>query len=100
MRLPDYLAHRLVASDAEESRMPQLAEFRPLDEAGLYHDRGTHPMRAHPRESDRLGERRLWNLQSIEPRTQFPQQLGIESGAKLAGVNQIVLLEVSDQKGT
>src|SRR5215831_10776952 len=99
MRLPDYFARRLVGSDAEKSRMPQLAKSRPLDEAGLYNDLGSHPMRAETRESDRLSERRLWNFQGVEPRSQFQQQLGIESGAKLAGVNQFVVFEVSNQKG-
>src|SRR5258708_24074698 len=79
--------------------MPYLADFRPLDEACLYDDRGAQQVGAQAWEHNRLGERRLRNFEGFQPRTQFQQQLGIESGAKLAGVNQIVVLEVSHQKG-
>src|SRR5215472_17800584 len=99
MHLPDYFARRLVVSHAEKSRMSQLTEFRPLNEACLNDDRRSHPMRAQVRESDGFGERRLRNFQRVQPHTQFQQQLGVESCAKLAGINQIVVLEVSDQKG-
>src|SRR5438128_6168687 len=78
--------------------MPELAVHGPLDEGDLHDNLGTHPMRAQARQSFASGERRLLDLETIEPRAQVEQQLRVEPGADLAGEDEIVLIEVADEE--
>ena len=92
------LARRLVGADAEQPRMAQLAVHRPLDERDLHDDLGPHPVRAQARQPDGLGERRLRDLERVQPRAQIEQQLRVEAGADLAGEDEVVPLEVADEQ--
>src|SRR5262245_3412266 len=72
--------------------MAQLAVDGPLDEGDLHHDLGTHPVRAQARQPGRFRERRLRDLDAIEPRAQIEQQLRVEARADFAGEHEIVWL--------
>src|SRR6185436_4930000 len=72
--------------------MAQLAVRRPFDEGDLDDDLRTHPVRAHARQPDGLGERRLRDLERIEPRAELQQELRVEAGADLPGVDKVVVL--------
>ena len=78
--------------------MAQLAVHGPLDECDLHDDLGPHPVRAQARQSRGLRERRLRDLESVEPGTQVEQQLGVEAGADLAGKDEVVAVEVADKQ--
>ena len=78
--------------------MAKLAVHRPLDEGNLHDDLGPHPVRANARQSDGFGERRFRDLDRIEPRAKFQQQLGIEARADLPGEDEVVALEISDEQ--
>jgi hypothetical protein len=55
--------------------MAQLVVAGPLDEADLHDDLGTHPVGAQARQPDGFGERRLLDLERVEPRAQLEQHL-------------------------
>ena len=77
-------SRRLVGADAEQPGMAKLAVHRPLDEGDLHDDLGPHPVRAHARQADGFGERRLRDLERVQPRAEVEQQLRVEAGADLA----------------
>src|SRR5919197_5696017 len=68
--------------------MSEFAVDRPLDEADPDHERGSHPVRAHARQSDRSGEGRASGLERIESRAEPAQQAPIEASADFAGVDE------------
>ena len=70
--------------------MPELAVHRPLDERDLHDDLGADPVRAQARQPDALGERRLRDLERIQPRAEVQQQLRVEAGADLPGEDEVV----------
>src|SRR5438132_11998317 len=80
--------------------MAKLPVHRPLDESDLHDDLGTHPMRAFARQADRSGERRLRDLERIQPRAEVQQQLRIEARADLAREDKVdaALFEVADEQ--
>ena len=80
--------------------MAKLAVHRPFDEGDLHDDLGPHPVRAQARQPDGLGERRLRDLERIEPRAQVQQQLRVEARADLPGEDEVgrPSLEVADQQ--
>ena len=45
-----------------------------------------------------LRERRLRDLERVEPRAQVEQQLRVEAGADLAGEDEVVAVEVADEQ--
>src|SRR5436309_574200 len=75
--------------------MAKLAMHRPLDEGDLHDDLGTHPVRPNSGQPDGFGERGFWNLERIEPRAEFHQQLHIEARTYLAGEDKIFILEIT-----
>src|SRR5215216_6464871 len=78
--------------------MPQLAVDRPFNEGDLYDDLGTDPMRAYARQPDAPSERRLRDLEHIQPCAQLQQQLVVETGADFSGEDEVVGLEVADEQ--
>src|SRR5206468_11272638 len=66
-RLAYNLTRRLVEEDVQQPGMAELAVHRPLDEGDLHDDLGAHPVRAHARQPDGLGERPVPDLDPIQP---------------------------------
>jgi hypothetical protein len=77
----------------------ELAVHRPLDERHVHDDLGLHPVCAHTREPRPDGERRLLDLGRIEPRAQVHQQCPVETGADLAGEDELTLFIEANQQG-
>ena len=78
--------------------MAKLAVHRPFDEGDLDDDLRTHPMRAHAWQPDGLRERRLRDLERIQPRAEIQQQLRVETGADLPAKTKSSRLEVAHQQ--
>src|SRR5437762_14122968 len=78
--------------------MPQLTVLRPFDERYLNDHLRLHPVRPQLRQPLRSRERRLGNLDAVESRAQLEQQLGVESRADLAGVDEVVSIIVPDEQ--
>ena len=79
--------------------MAQLAVPGPLDEADLHDNLRTHPVRAQARQPLGLRERRLRNLERIQPRAKIQQQRVVEAGADLSGkARSPRLVEVADEQ--
>src|SRR5262245_56255237 len=96
--LADDVARRFVGTDAEQSRMAQLAVRGPFDERDLHDQLGPHPVRAFARQPDPSGERRRRDLEPIELDPKVQQLAGIEARADLAGKDQVVSLEHANQQ--
>ena len=65
---------------ADQSRMPQFAVRRPLDEGDLHDDLGTCPMRP-ARQSLTFRERSVWDFEFIETGAEIQEKLRIETRA-------------------
>ena len=70
----------------------------PFDEAGVDDDLRAHPVRAQARQSLGLGERRLRNLERVQPLTQLQQQRGVEASADLPGKAEVVAVALDSRK--
>src|SRR5215475_13562256 len=79
----------LVAADAEQPGMPELAVHRPLQERGLHHDLGTRPVGAPPGKALALRERRRRELEGIELPAQAAQALRVQPRADFAGEDEV-----------
>src|SRR5436190_7635669 len=77
--------------------MTEFAVRGPLDERDLDDELGTHPVGA-PGQSGAFRERRLRDLDAIEPCAELAQEPRVESGADLAGKHDIVAGEVANQQ--
>ena len=66
--------------------------------ADLHDDLGPHPVRTQSRKALRLRERRLVDLDRIEPRAKIEQQPRVEAGANLPREHEVVALEVADEQ--
>src|SRR5262245_51484619 len=78
--------------------MAQLSVSGPFDKRYLHNDLGTNPMCAHSRQASALGKRRPGLFDLVEPTPQIEQELGIESGADLAGKEQVASFKVADEQ--
>src|SRR5580700_8034652 len=80
--------------------MPQLAVHRPLDEADLYDQLRTYPVRAQARQPLRLREGRCRQLDRVESRAEIEEQLRVEAGADLSREDEVVAVVVADEQCT
>ena len=85
-------------ADADQPRMPELPVPGPLDERDLYDDLGAHPVRAQARQPDAFGERRLRDLEPVQPRAELQEHLRIEAGADPPGEDEVVACEMTDEQ--
>src|SRR4051812_17856274 len=96
--MPRRVSRRGVGSDAEQPRVPQLAVYRPLDEADLHDQFRTYPVRTQARQPRRLREGRRRQLDRVEPRAQIEEQPGVEAGADLSRKEELVVVVVADEQ--
>src|SRR5262245_1610898 len=75
--------------------MTQLAVCGPLDKRNLHDDFGSHPVCANARQSFGLRERRVWDLELVQPNTKLQQQFCVEARADFAGEDEIIPIEVA-----
>src|SRR5919204_5751996 len=95
--LPYHLARALVVPEPQEPGMAQLPLTGPFAEADLGDQLRPHPM--HPRAGESPDrERRLVLLQRGQPPPEALEQLVVEAGPDLAGVDQLVAAVVAEQQ--
>src|SRR5688500_11311182 len=78
--------------------MAKLTVHGPFNEADLYHHLRTHPVRAQTRQANGFGKWRLFNLELIQSRTQFQQQLRVKTSSHLPCESEVIVLVVSHQQ--
>src|SRR4026209_906266 len=78
--------------------MTKLAMHRPFDECDLDNDLGTYPVRPDAWQPDGFSERGFRNLERIEPRAEFHEQLGIEARTDFPGEDEILILVIADKQ--
>src|SRR5215470_3708249 len=78
--------------------MAQLAMCRPFDERNLHHDFGSHPVCTNARQSFGPRERRVWDLELVQPSTKLQQQFRVEARADFAGEDEIIPIKVAYQQ--
>src|SRR5687767_4637050 len=79
--------------------MPELAVHGPLDETDLHDDGRSDPVGAETGKALGLRERRLRDFERVEPRAQVEQQLCVETGADLAGKDEVLSFVIADEQG-
>src|SRR4030095_739582 len=78
--------------------MPQLAVRGPLDERNLHDDFGSHPVCTNARQSFGFRERRVRDLEPVQPRTKLQQQFRVEAGADFASEDEIISIEIAHEQ--
>ena len=78
--------------------MAELAVPGPLNEAYLYDDLRTYPVRAYARQADGFGKRRRLCFELIELGAEIEEQSRIKAGADLSGEDKIVAVIIANQQ--
>jgi len=92
------VAGLLVGAEADEARVAKLAVLRPLHESDLDDDLGRDPVHVFARKIAGARERRSRDFERVEATTELGEELGIETGPDLAGVDEVVSFEVADEQ--
>src|SRR4030095_3081603 len=78
--------------------MAKLAVDRPFNEGDLHDDLWTHPVSATAWQLESLRERRLRNLERIQPGAQVQQKLCVEACTDLSRKDEVGRFEVPDEQ--
>src|SRR5574339_682141 len=80
--------------------MTQLAVRGPLDKSDVDKDLRLHPVRTQTRQARGFRERRLWDLEFIEPGAETQKKLRIEACSYLAREDEVIVLLMTDEQRT
>src|SRR6266851_2065977 len=83
---------------AKQPRMSQLPMHRPLNKPNLHDNLRSHPVRAHLRQTDGSGKRRLRNLELIQLCAQIHEQLRVKTSSNLPCEHEVVTIEVANKQ--
>src|SRR5262245_28830614 len=92
------VARWLGRCDAQEAGVPKLVVPRPFKERDLHDDLGPNPMLTETRQPLRSRERRLRDLECVEPRPELREEPRIETRTNLSGEHEFVAVEVADKE--